>query len=346
MNTNVSSPEDLTKRLISWLKMDSVTPNERSYLEALEAFFASNGWDVRRQDVALNRWNLVATRPGHPDPALLYTTHVDTVPPFLPVRVEDGVVYGRGACDTKGGLVAMIEAAQKLIHAGHEDIGFLLVVGEEVDHLGAKAADGAGLHPKRIILCEPTQNKVVSAQKGMIKFDLYAKGVAAHSAYPERGDSAMHRVIEATHELLHHAWPTDPLLGPTTVNVGTIRGGVAANVFAPLAEGVVLMRTVAPTSEYLPDLKRILEKHRVEWRHLVENDPVFFDPPTKDFVRTMTVAFNTDATYLSRLGPVWLVGPGDIEVAHTDHEHMVLSNLFEGIELYAKLGLLVLCPNT
>lgn len=332
--------EAMATRLLSWLEIDSVTPNERAFLEHLQGVFEAQGWDVRRQDVAPERWNLIATRPGHPDPSLIYTTHVDTVPPFLPVRREGDTIYGRGACDTKGGIVAMLEAATRLIASGLEDVGFLLVVGEEVDHRGAKISPEIGLNPQQLILCEPTVRRVVAAQKGMIKFDLKAEGVAAHSAYPARGDSALHRVIRATHALLAQDWPEDPLLGPTTVNVGQLQGGVAANVFAPSATGNVLMRTVAPTSEYLPILEEIMGAERVEVEAMVENDPVFFDPP--EGVETCTVAFNTDAAYIAKIAPVWLVGPGDIEVAHTDHEHITCEELRLGADLYERLGRLVL----
>lgn len=328
--------DDLARDLMSWLEIDSVTPGERAFLERLERDFVASGWEARRQDVAPDRWNVVFTRPGDPDPRLLYSTHVDTVPPHLPVRREGDLVYGRGACDTKGGLLAMWRAAERLLDAGHAGVGFLLVVGEEVDHRGARVAHEAGLTPERIILCEPTRNLVVAAQKGMIKLDWSAEGVAAHSAYPERGDSALHRAIGACHALLGHGWPSDPLLGPTTVNVGQASGGVAANVFAPSAQGNALIRTVAPTADYLDGLDACFGPHRVTHEVVVENGPVFFDPP--EGFETCTVAFNTDATYLNRVAPVWLVGPGDIEVAHTDHEHIDLGELAAGVDLYVRLG--------
>lgn len=326
--------KDLERVLVSWLEIDSVTPNERDFLEHLEGVFQQRGYTLERQDVAEERWNLIARRGN---PTLFYSTHVDTVPPFLTPRVEGNIIYGRGACDTKGGLLAMMEAADRLDGA---DVGFLLVVGEEVDHVGAKRSCGLGIEPTRIILCEPTVNRVVRAQKGMIRMNLEATGVAAHSAYPARGDSAIHRLLDAAHDLMHAEWPEDDILGPTTINIGQIEGGVAANVFAPSALANLLIRTVRPTAEYLPLLEEIGARYRVEVNVLVENDPVFFSPP--EGIETCTVSFNTDATYLSQLGPVWLVGPGDIEVAHTDHEHIDIDELMAGIDLYEKLGRLAL----
>ncbi|MEM1348318.1 MAG: M20/M25/M40 family metallo-hydrolase [Myxococcota bacterium] len=335
-------PTDMLRdTLISWLRIDSVTPGERAFLEHLQGFFESRGWQVRRQPITEERWNIVVTRPGRPNPSLLYSTHVDTVPPCFAPRVEGERVFGRGACDTKGGLLAMVAAAHRLLDAGHDDVGFLLVVGEEVDHRGAKASRAlADITPKQIVLCEPTINRVVAAQKGMVKCDLEADGVAAHSAYPERGDSALHRMIASTHGLLSEDWPVDELLGPTTLNVGELHSGIAANVFAPSATASLVIRTVRPTADYTDVLERHTAPHRVRITNVVQNDPVFFTPP--DGVETCTVAFNTDATYLAELGPVWLVGPGDIEVAHTDHEHIDLRELVAGVHLYERLGRLVL----
>ena len=330
--------EALVDELIGWLEIDSVTPGERAFLEHLEGIFEERGYRCERQHISEDRWNLVAWRG---EPTLYYSTHVDTVPPFLTPRVEESTVYGRGACDTKGGLLAMMEAADRLAADG-ADVGFLLVVGEEVDHIGAKESRSIELSPtpERIILCEPTVNRVVAAQKGMIRMNLEAQGVAAHSAYPARGDSAIHRLLDAAHDLMHATWPEDDILGPTTINIGQIKGGVAANVFAPSALANLLIRTVRPTSEYLEQLEEIGARYRVEVNVLVENDPVFFEPPAG--VETCTVSFNTDATYLSQIAPVWLVGPGDIEVAHTDHEHIVIEELMEGIDLYEKLGRIAL----
>ncbi|MFB6350792.1 MAG: M20/M25/M40 family metallo-hydrolase, partial [Bradymonadaceae bacterium] len=304
--------------LTQWLEIDSTTGDEAEFLEVLEDHFAAKGLTCRRQPVAPpSRWNLVAA--GREDPSVLFSTHVDTVPPHLDVRRDSETLYGRGACDTKGGLWAMSRAADRLLDDGIRDIGFLLVVGEEVDHRGAKEARSLDLSPERIILCEPTQNRVVSGQKGMIKIALEATGRAAHSAFPDEGVSAIHRLLETLERIRATDWPDDPLLGETSVNVGLIDGGVAANVLAPEARAEVLFRIVsaaAPLLERLADLCGA----GVELDPITYNDPVEFDPP--DDVDTCVVPFNTDAPYLADLGPVWLVGPGDIRVAHSDDEHI------------------------
>lgn len=328
--------ESLAELLQQWLAIDSTSGGEAAFLEVLEAYFVENGWQIERQEITPNRWNLIVT--DTQAPRVIYSTHVDTVPPFLPVRREGDRIYGRGACDTKGGLLAMVTAAEALRKSGRRDLGFLLVVGEEVDHIGAKRAGVLDLEPERIILCEPTQNRVVRAQKGMLKFQLCSTGIAGHSAYPDRGESAIDPLLDALQRVREATWPVDHILGPTTINIGVIEGGVAANVFAPSARAELLFRAVSSTEVLL---QRVLEVvgDDVSLEMPVYNDPVFFAPP--EGVETCTVPFNTDATYLRELGDVWLVGPGDIRIAHSDDEHIDLDDLVDGVALYIKLASLI-----
>lgn len=335
----LDTSEALAEQLMSWLAIDSTSGRETLFLEELERFFVGQGFQCERQPVEPERWNLLVRT--EEAPRLLYSTHVDTVPPYLPVRAEGDLIYGRGACDTKGGIVAMIAAGLRLLRAGRRDFGFLFVVGEEVDHIGAKKSMELVYEPaiERIVLCEPTLNQVVSAQKGMLKLRLVSEGVAGHSAFPERGDSAINHLLDALAALRAESWPVDDLLGPTTFNIGVISGGVAANVFAAEARAEVIFRAVGPIAPLLKRVEELCEGHaRVE--NTVFNDPVFFDPPAD--VSTCVVPFNTDATYLSKLAPVWLVGPGDIEHAHADHEHIAMESLLDGVDLYEQLGLLAL----
>jgi acetylornithine deacetylase len=328
----------LVERLTNWLSIDSTSGSEAAFLETLQSHFEAQGYRCTRDRVAENRWNLTCLTDAQP--RVVYSTHVDTVPPFIGPKVEDGVIYGRGACDTKGGIVAMDAAAARLRADGLHEVGFLLVVGEEVDHCGAKHA-GKQAFPgaERIILCEPTRNRVVSAQKGMVKLVARATGIAGHSAYPDRGESAVHKLLDAIERWRAEPWPEHDILGPTTLNVGVIEGGVAANVFAPDAHAQVLVRAVSPV-EPLIDRMRELAGDDVAIDVPAANDPVFFDPPAD--VETSIAAFNTDATYLQTLAPIWLVGPGDIEVAHSVNEHITIADLEAGVDLYERLGRLVL----
>lgn len=323
--------------LMDWLAIDSTSGQEAAFLQVLETHLEAMGFTCTRQEVGPERWNLIALT--EVEPRLVYSTHVDTVPPFLIPRHEEGVIYGRGACDTKGGIVAMLEAGRRLLEEGHRDLGYLFVVGEEVDHCGAKKSMELPMRPERIILCEPTLNEIVAAQKGMLKCQLRATGVAGHSAYLDRGHSAIDAMLDVLHALRHHPWPVDDILGETTLNVGVLNGGVAANVFAPSAQAELLFRAVSPV-EPLLETVRTLCGEGVELHQAVYNDPVFFDPP--EGFATSTVPFNTDATYLRALAPVWLVGPGDIRHAHSDNEHITIASLEEGIELYATLARRVL----
>lgn len=322
---------------IHWLQIDSTSGDEAEFLEALEKYFVAEGYTAQRQPVEEGRWNLLLTTSE--SPRVLFSTHVDTVPPFFGPKIEEGKVFARGACDTKGGIVAMAEAGRRLKDAGHLAHGYLFVVGEEVDHCGAKASVTLSVQTDQIILCEPTVNQVVKAQKGMVKLELRAAGVAGHSAFPDRGESAIEKLLVVLERIRSHEWPTNEILGPTTINVGVIEGGVAANVFAPSARAELLIRAVSPV-EPLMETLRELSVGICEISFPASNDPVFFEIP--DDVSHTIVPFNTDATYLSELGPVWLVGPGDIQTAHSDHEHIVLDELERGIELYERLALRVL----
>ncbi|MFU8802733.1 MAG: M20/M25/M40 family metallo-hydrolase [Bradymonadaceae bacterium] len=319
--------------LMDWLAIDSTSGQEAAFLQVLQTHLEGMGFSCTRQEVEPERWNLLARTDE--EPRLIYSTHVDTVPPFLTPRREDGVIYGRGACDTKGGIVAMIEAGRRLLEEGRRDFGYLFVVGEEVDHCGAKKAASLPLSTERIILCEPTLNSIVRAQKGMLKFKLTTRGVAGHSAYLDRGQSAIDPLLDTLQALRTHPWPVDAILGETTLNIGVIEGGVAANVFAPSARAELLFRCVSPAAAMLETVEELC-RDGVAVQDAVYNDPVFFDPP--EGFETCTVPFNTDATYLKPLGPIWLVGPGDIRHAHADHEHIELTSLSEGIELYLTLG--------
>lgn len=325
-------PFDLLER---FLRTPSPSGAEGPFARLVAALLREEGWSVEEQEVAPGRPNLLA-RPSSAPPRVVFSTHLDVVPPDLPVRRESDTMWGRGAADTKGPLVAMLHAAARLRAEGLET-GFLLLVGEEVDHAGAiDAARRCDLAGARVLLGEPTGNRVVAAQKGMLKVRLTATGKAGHSAFPERGVSAIHRLLAHLSALERADWPSDPVLGPTTWNVGTIQGGVAANVFAPAAEAQVLLRLVEPRAAALERL-RALAPEGVSVHEISGNDPVRFDPPAG--FPTCVVPFNTDAAYLAPLGcPVWLCGPGAIELAHSEEERIGRRELEDGVLTYMRLA--------
>lgn len=312
----------------------ATTGDETAVAAVLARELRAAGYTVTFQTVAGERANLAATWPGE-TPVLLLSTHIDTVPPHIAYRREADTIYGRGACDTKGGIVALLEAGQRLRDSGVGNFGYLFVVGEEVDHSGAKKAAQVVPAVRDIILCEPTRCRLVDAQKGVVKVRLVAKGRAAHSGFPHRGVSAVDRLLTTLERLRAHAWPTHERLGETFFNVGLISGGVAANVLAPSAEAELMFRTVGPSADVLATIDGALAEG-VEYVLLTENGPELFDVPAG--YETTVANFNTDASFLKPLGRILLVGPGDIEVAHSVDEHITVDELARGVDLYERLA--------
>jgi len=335
MTSDPSVTRDVFHLLERFLAIDSTTGREGAYAEAIAEVLRARGYAVDLPEVAPGRPNVVARPEGGPLPRVWFSTHIDTVPPFIPPRRDGDRMWGRGTADTKGPLVAMIHAADVLAGEGIA-CGFLLVVGEEVDHVGAEhAARHLDLGGGRILLGEPTSNRVVAAQKGVLKLRVAAEGVAAHSAFPDRGVSAVHRLLDALGAIRAADWPTDDVLGESTLNVGVIEGGVAANVFAPAASAQLMFRLVEPAEAALARVAGVLPVG-VSVETISCNDPVRLDPP--DGFPTCVIPFNSDASYLASLGPVWLAGPGAIEVAHSDDEHIDRGAIEEGVEVYARLA--------
>lgn len=325
-----------TKLLHEWLAIDSSTGCEEAFLRRVEEDLAGRGLRIRRQPVERGRWNIHADPPGGPA-EVLFSTHVDTVPPFFGPRVDDdGTIRARGACDTKGGLFAMLQAYDALSDDERARAGFLLVVGEEVDHIGAiVAARERYDRLKVILLCEPTQNRLATGQKGIVLARLSASGVAGHSAFPAVGPSAIHRLVKSLDRVLTHPWPCDSTLGDTTANIGRLHGGVAANIIAPEAHADILVRAAVSTDR-LEDTLRTLAGDEVDVQVRSRNEPVAL-LAWPDRFATDVVPFNTDAPYLQACAPVVLVGPGDIRTAHGPDERIHPVEIAEGTALYRQL---------
>lgn len=324
-------PFALARELVA---IPSTTDDEARAVDDLARRFAAWGLAVRRIPVSPGGRDDLLAAWGTRAPRVLLSTHVDTVPPHVAPRVVGDTLFGRGACDAKGILAAMCAAVLDLAAEGIRDVGLLVVVGEERGHAGAIAAARAGIRAERLILGEPTQDRLVVAQKGIWSIELEAAGVAAHSGYPARGRSAIDALLDALERIRRHAWPTDPVLGPTTVNIGTISGGEAPNVLAARATARLLFRAVGPLVDLEGALGPLLGPD-VRVASAAGNPPWRFDAP--DGFDTTVIAFNTDGPYLAELGPAWLVGPGDIEVAHTADERITRGELEAGAALYARL---------
>lgn len=312
------------RTLCDWIELPSVTGNEGAYGDALARRLSQMGLGVERQELAPGRFNVLA-RAGKP--RVVLCTHLDTVPPFIGVREERTTIHGRGACDAKGPAIAMLAAVEKLLASGEERVGLLFTAGEETDSAGATLANtklAEPWDPAFTIVGEPTDLRYVAAGKGTFKAKLEAKGVAGHSSQ-NVGPSAVHELVQCAHRLLTESWGSHPVLGPGTLNVGQIHGGVAANVVAAHAEAEIFVRTVEPVERVQARIERCLGEHVKVALHAKAYPPIEFVVPEGE--TGIPIAFGTDVPHLSRWGRPLLIGPGSILDAHTDHEKVEKKDL-------------------
>jgi acetylornithine deacetylase len=331
-------PIRFTRELV---QIESTTYHEGAVGDFLSDFLAGRGWTVEKtpvpqppeSDTDGPRWNVYAG-PADQAPDLVFSTHMDTVPPFIAFTEDAEFMYGRGVSDAKGIIAAQVAAAEAL-RAERFKVGLLFVSGEERDSAGAKEAN---LNPKGshfLINGEPTDNRLALASKGALRAVLKSTGKMAHSAYPELGESAVHKLVEALGKLLAIPLPTVQDVGPSTLNIGQIHGGHAPNVIADKAEAQVLIRLVGDSGEVraavleaaagLAEVDFTLEIPFVRLR-AVEGLP------------TMVAKFTTDIPQLSNWGEPMLLGPGSIHVAHTPFEKLAKTELLEAVELYIKVA--------
>jgi acetylornithine deacetylase len=320
---------DLARALVD---IDSTTGREAEACAWLGEYLRTRGFQVAEQPVSEGRTNIVAL--VDPKPAVVLSTHVDCVPPFFPSHVEGGRLYGRGACDAKGALAAQVTAAERLREAGEERVGLLFVVGEERGSDGAAAANAISPGPAFLVNGEPTESKLGLATRGAFRVRLRATGRAAHSSQPERGISAIDRLIDALVELRGIALPEDPQLGRTFYATGLISGGIAPNVISPLAEAELNFRTVGPGSEVLERLAPL--RARVAIETVLEVPPVRMR--TVPGFETAAFAFTTDVPLLDRWGEPLLFGPGSVVDAHTEGDNVELADLESAALAYESIA--------
>jgi acetylornithine deacetylase len=331
-------PIALTRRLVD---IESITGNEAAVGRFLLQHLSELGFTTSMipvpfpPEIAANgreRFDVYATT-GAP-PEVVFSTHMDTVPPFLPAREDDGRIYGRGACDAKGIMAAQIAAAVRLKERGHA-IGLLYVVGEERDSLGAAIANQHSPGPRFLVNGEPTDNRLAVASKGSLRVQLTATGRMAHSAYPELGESAIDKLLEALARLREMELPTVPEVGPATLNIGLIEGGRAPNVIPDFARAQLQYRLVGPSAP----LRQAIEAAVAGLAEaLFVLEIPFVKLRTLPGVPTMVAAFTTDIPSLDQWGEPLLLGPGSIHVAHTDAEYIEKSELLEAVDLYCRVA--------
>lgn len=323
---------ELTKKLIS---IPSTSGEEGAIGFWLRDHLQSLGWTVELRRVSENQNNVIAYL--NDSPRVWFSTHMDTVPPFIPPTEDDGRIYGRGACDAKGIIAAQITAAEQLRREGIENIGLLYTVEEERSSAGAKVANEHPLAAKceYMINGEPTDNDLAIGSKGSFRLMIKTKGKAAHSAYPEEGESAIEALLDILEDIRHTHFPKDDFFGETTVNIGTIDGGLALNVIPPHAEAGLLIRL---TTDHEP-IEKALEsvvRGRGEMEVLSCSEPVKLTP-VEGFTQKV-VRFTTDIPHLTNWGKPLLLGPGSILVAHTKDEFVLKKDLETAVELYISLA--------
>ena len=321
----------LTRILID---IESITGNESHVGEFLLMQLKSLGYAVEKMPVEGERFNVWAAPPDHPSPALVFSTHMDTVPPFIASSEDDHNIYGRGSCDAKGIIAAMIAASEKLRRSG-TPVGLLFVVGEERDSLGATIANQNARGSKYLVNGEPTENRMALASKGALRVEVICRGRMAHSAYPELGESAIEKLLDALQVLRVMKLPVNPDFGPSTCNIGIIEGGRATNVIPDFAKAQLLFRLVGPSKQLRADIE-----HAVGKRGEVS---FVLDIPFMEFrvirgIPTMTASFTTDIPKLSNWGEPVLLGPGSILVAHTDGELIPKKQLHDAVDLYIRVA--------
>jgi acetylornithine deacetylase len=325
---------ELTRALID---IESITENEAAVGDLLHARLETVatrfGGRVERMPVEPGRFNVLAQFGD--DLRVTLSTHMDTVPPYVPYREDDDHIWGRGACDTKGIIAAMICAVEELLESGERGFGLLFVVGEERNSAGAYAAARWPRGSRAIINGEPTENKLALASKGALRYEVTATGRMAHSAYPELGDSAIHKLLDALAAIRAIPLPSDPVLGPSTLNIGTLAGGCAPNVIAGDARAEIFIRLVGDSAGTKHALDRAVEG-LAELREVIEIPAVRLG--SIDGLETTVVAFTTDIpAFGGQWGEPFLIGPGSIHVAHTLEERVPKAQLLEAVGIYKKM---------
>jgi acetylornithine deacetylase len=323
---------ELTRALID---IPSVTGDEAEVVRFLSSFLEGLHYHVETQEVEKGRPNIIASIGDAP--RVVFSTHTDTVPPHIASSEDEEYIYGRGACDAKGIIAAQIFAAEQLRAGGNYEVGLLFVVDEELSSTGARVANN---HPRAasvlyLINGEPTNNQLGIGSKGTLRVLLKTEGRAAHSAYPEAGDSAIEKLLDVLSDVRAAAWPTDDFFGETTCNIGTIAGGTRPNVIAAEARAELLFRLTTDAESVKSALERVVaDRAAAEY--------VSMTPPmrmgTVEGFSSGIVRFTTDVPHLRNWGTPMLIGPGSILDAHTSHERVAKTELMEAVNLYVGLA--------
>jgi acetylornithine deacetylase len=325
---------ELTRALVD---IDSTTGHEKPVVDYLYGHLSrlESKYNARLDRLAAepDRDNLFLS---FGEPHVTLSTHMDTVPPFFASREDATHIHGRGSCDAKGIIAAMITAAESLLAGGTRNFALLFVVGEERSSIGAITAAASPRGSRFLINGEPTENHLALGSKGALRYELISRGKLAHSAYPQLGHSAIHSLLDALQEIRAFPLPSDPVLGPSTLNVGTISGGRAPNVIADEARSEIMFRLVGDPASTRAAVARIAAAFKIEAREVLFTPAVHLSPLLD--LPTTVVAFTTDIpSFDGSWGQPFLIGPGSIHVAHTAEERIPKSELTSAVDIYARM---------
>ena len=319
----------------AFIDIESITGNELAigqyFYDYLKPLADKYEGEIERVEVEKDRYN-VYVRWGKPQ--IVFSTHLDTVPPFIPSSEDDEFVWGRGACDTKGISASMIKAGERLLEDGVRDFAMLFVVGEEIDGLGAHFANRNSPGPKYLINGEPTENKLALGSKGNLRIEIEASGKMAHSAYPELGDHAIDKLLDNLERIRKLELPVDPVLGESTCSIGLINGGRAGNIIPDHASATVVVRVVTDMDEAIKQIDAVFDD-RVTVTYPVQTHAIHMKEVPG--FETTVVKYTTDIPKLSNWGQPLLLGPGSIAVAHTAEERVPKKQLTEAVDRFHNL---------
>jgi acetylornithine deacetylase len=322
---------ELTRALID---IPSLSGEEAEVCLFLFSYLERLGYRVERQEVEDNRANIIATLDE--PPRVMLSTHMDTVPPHIASSEDADYIYGRGACDAKGIIAAQVIAAERLRSEGIKNVGLLFTVDEELGSLGARAANN---HPRArdcryLVNGEPTDNKLATGSKGSLRLIIKTAGRAAHSAYPEHGESAIEKLLDVLTDIRACPWPTDDFFGETTCNIGTVRGGTRPNVIPACAQAELQIRLVTDAAPVKEALERaVAGRAEIEYLSTAERVRML----AVDGFEQRVVRFTTDIPHLTNWGVPLLIGPGSILLAHTSKERVEKRELARSVDLYTGL---------
>ena len=314
------------------LAIPSLSGSEKAVVDFVSKWLVTRGWNVTVQEVSKGRGNIWASKSGG---GIAFSTHLDTVPPHIAPRLAKDRLYGRGACDAKGIAAAMMVAAERLVQSGENRVDLLLVVGEEQGSDGARAANNLSPKSKFLVNGEPTESKLASGAKGSLRATVRTRGREAHSAYPHLGESAIEPLLKLLPTVHDLPLPSDPVLGQTTVNIGTIRGGTGANIVPAHAEAEMMIRLVGDVKP----MKKMIQ----EWvKGRAEVEFGSYIPAQKfhtvDGFEVAPMAYTSDIPLLSRWGTPLMFGPGSIHVAHTPDEYIDVNELRASVGAYERIA--------